>query len=104
MFDKTEYQRQYRKERLKRIGLDVPIDKYNEIKTHTDRTHESVNGFIKRAINEAIEHDSGNDYEVKTAPREETKLLSVIDNLNQEGKKKVIDYASDLSGNPEYKQ
>lgn len=58
MFNKTEYQRNYRKEKLKRISLEVPHDYYNTIKAHTETTHESVNGFIKRAINETIKRDT----------------------------------------------
>ena len=57
MFDRTEYNRKYRKEKLKRIPLNVTWDFYEKIKNHTEETKESVNGFIKRAINEAIEND-----------------------------------------------
>ena len=48
----------YAKENLKRIPLDVQKDKYEEIKAHAEKQNESVNGFIKRAIDEAIEHDN----------------------------------------------
>ena len=58
MFDKTEYQRNYRKNKLKRIPLEVPHEYYQNIKEHTEKTNESVNGFIKRAINETIERDN----------------------------------------------
>lgn len=43
---------------MKRIPLDVQKDKYEEIKAHAERQNESVNGFIKRAIDETIEHDN----------------------------------------------
>lgn len=58
MFDKTEWQRNYRKNNLKRISLEVPIPFYEIIRNHTEKTNESVNGFIKRAINETIERDN----------------------------------------------
>lgn len=57
-FNKTEYQAKYRKEKIKRIPLDVPKEKYEEIKAHADQHSETVNGFIRRAIDEAIEHDA----------------------------------------------
>lgn len=58
MFDKTEYQRNYRKEKLKRVSLELPKEKYEEVKEHSQGRSESVNGFIKRAINETIERDN----------------------------------------------
>lgn len=67
MFNKTEYQRNYRKEKLKRIPLEVSHDYYQIIKDHTEKTKESVNGFIKRAINETISHDNS-----VTAPPDQT--------------------------------
>ena len=58
MFDKTEYMRNYRKNKLRRIPFEVPIEKYEQIKSHTETTGETVNGFIKRAIDETIENDN----------------------------------------------
>lgn len=58
MFDKTEYQRNYRKNNLKRIAFDVQKDYYETIKAHTETTNETVNGFIKRAIDETIKNDT----------------------------------------------
>lgn len=61
----TEKQKQqridYAKEKLKRIPLDVQKSKYDEIKTHTERRNETVNGFIKRAIDETMERDDLED-------------------------------------------
>lgn len=61
----TENQKQsrynYAKENLKRIPLDVQKSKYEEIKAHADSKGESVNGFIKRAIDETIERDTGSE-------------------------------------------
>ena len=49
-FDKSAYNVQYAKEKLKRIPLDVTKEKYEEIKLAAEATGESVNGFIKAAI------------------------------------------------------
>ena len=48
----------YAKEKLKRIPLDVPKEKYAEIKTHAVERSETVNGFIKRAIDCQIQRDN----------------------------------------------
>lgn len=47
----------YAREKLKRIPLDVPKKKYEEIKRYTESRGETVNGFIKRAIRETMERD-----------------------------------------------
>ncbi len=62
--ERKEYIYQYAKEKLKRIPLDVPKSTYEEIKAHAEARSESVNGFVKRAISEAMERD-------KTAPAAE---------------------------------
>lgn len=49
----------YAKENLKRIPLDVPKEKYEAIKAAADAAGESVNGYIKRAIDERMSRDSG---------------------------------------------
>ncbi len=54
---KQKYDIEYAKTHLKRVPLDVQIDKYEQIKNHAERNGESVNGFIKRAIDEAIQRD-----------------------------------------------
>lgn len=48
----------YQKAKLKRIPLDVPKEKYNEIKAAAETTGESVNGYIKKAIDERMERDN----------------------------------------------
>ena len=48
----------YAKKHIKRIPLDVPLKKYDEIKEHSEQTKETVNGFIKRAIDETIQRDN----------------------------------------------
>lgn len=52
---RKEYLYEYQKTKLKRIPLDVPKEKYEEIKTAAESAGESVNGYIKRAIDERME-------------------------------------------------
>ncbi|MCR5775483.1 MAG: hypothetical protein K6G42_10405 [Lachnospiraceae bacterium] len=49
------YTEKYAKEHLKRIPLDVKKDKYEEIKTAADKAGESVNGFIKKAVDDRLQ-------------------------------------------------
>ena len=58
---KKQFDFQYAKENLKRIPLDVPKATYEEIKAHAEAHSESVNGFIKRAINDTMERDNEGD-------------------------------------------
>lgn len=53
--DRKEYLYKYHKEKLKRVPLDVTIEKYEEIKQASDQAGESVNGYIKKAINQRLE-------------------------------------------------
>lgn len=53
----------YARENLKRIPLDVPKKKYEEIKGHADKRGEAVNHFIKRAINETMVRDNEEEAE-----------------------------------------
>lgn len=55
--NKTKYDIQYAKQKLKRIPLDVQKEKYEEIKTAAKNVGESVNGYIKKAIDERMERD-----------------------------------------------
>lgn len=55
---KKQYDIKYAKENLKRIPLDVSKAAYEKIKAHAETRKESVNGFIKRAIDETIERDN----------------------------------------------
>ena len=54
---KTKYDIEYKKAHLKRIPLDVTKDKYQEIKTTADKKGETVNGFIKKAIDDRLSQD-----------------------------------------------
>ncbi len=56
-FNKKEYHNTYAKEKIKRIPLDVTKEKYDQIKEYADSHSETVNGFIKRAIDEAMEQN-----------------------------------------------
>ena len=48
----------YAKKALKRIPLDVQKEKYEEIKAAADRAGETVNGYIKSAIDQRIQRDT----------------------------------------------
>jgi len=58
----TEAQKQtrykYAKENLKRIPLDVQKEKYEEIVAAAASQGESVNGYIKKAIDTRLESES----------------------------------------------
>ena len=54
---KKQYDMQYAKDNLKRIPLDVRLEKYTEIKKHADTKGESVNGYIKKAIDDRMKLD-----------------------------------------------
>lgn len=55
---RKEYLYDYQKSKLKRIPLDVPKEKYEEIKAAADAAGEKVNGYIKKAIEQRMERDS----------------------------------------------
>ena len=55
---KVEYNINYAKTHFKRIPLDVQKEKYEQIKDHASATGESINGFIKRAIDETMERNN----------------------------------------------
>ena len=52
---KTKYNINYAKQNLKRIPLDVQKTQYNEIKAAAGVAGESVNGYIKKAIDLRME-------------------------------------------------
>ena len=56
--DKAKYDINYAKAKLKRIPLDVQKEKYEQINAAAVRNGESVNGYIKKAIDERIERNS----------------------------------------------
>lgn len=58
---KAQYDMEYAKKKLKRIPLDVTKDKYQEINTAAEAANESVNGYIKRAIDNRISAEAEHD-------------------------------------------
>lgn len=52
---KRAYNAKYRETHYKRVPLDVTFDKYDEIKTAAELQNESVNGYIKEAINRRLD-------------------------------------------------
>lgn len=54
---KLKYNAKYKTDHYKRIPLDVTFDKYEEIKAAADKVNESVNGYIKKAIDQRIDSD-----------------------------------------------
>ena len=58
MENKKKYNIEYKKKNLKRVPLDLSLEKYEEVKTHCQERSESVNGFIKRAIEETMKRDN----------------------------------------------
>ena len=56
---RKETMMEYAKKNLKRVPLDVQKDYYDQIKAHAEERGESVNGFIKRAIDETMKRDKG---------------------------------------------
>lgn len=48
---------EYAKRSLKRIPLDVQKEKYDQIKDYASAAGETVNGYIKKAIDERMERE-----------------------------------------------
>ena len=77
--NKTAYNISYAKKNLKRIPLDVQKDKYDEIKAAADAANESVNGYIKKAIDERMKRDG-----FATAAPEPEKVSKQSNNFKSE--------------------
>ena len=60
-YNETAYKasQKYKAGNIKRVPLDMQKSVYEEIKAHAEAHSESVNGFIKRAIQETMERDTG---------------------------------------------
>ncbi|MBR6902668.1 MAG: hypothetical protein IKN39_02115 [Clostridia bacterium] len=56
--NKKKYNMEYERTKIHRIPLNVQNAKYDEIKSHAEKQGETVNGFIKRAIDEQIKRDN----------------------------------------------
>lgn len=59
----------YKSEKIKRVPLDLQKEQFESIKAHAAERGETVNGFIKRAVMEAMERDAG------IMPNAETEVL-----------------------------
>ena len=59
MAGRSEYRNGWIAEKRDRINLTVPKGKKDTIKAHAEAHSESVNGFINRAIDEAMARDKG---------------------------------------------
>lgn len=55
---KKEYNAQYAKNNLKRVPLDIQKEKYEEIKAAAEKQGESLNGYIKKAIERRMEQEN----------------------------------------------
>lgn len=54
-FNKIEYNNKYNAEKYERIALVVPKGKKAKIKACADSKGESINGFVNKAIDKAME-------------------------------------------------
>lgn len=57
-FNKTKYQNEFIAKSYDRVNLTMPKGKKEIIKNHAQTKGESVNSFINRAIDEAIDNDN----------------------------------------------
>ena len=55
---KAKYDIEYANTKLKRVPLDVQKEKYEEIKAAATAAGESVNGYIKKAVDQRMERES----------------------------------------------
>lgn len=53
--ERKNYLYSYKKQRLKRVPLDMQISDYEALKAAADQAGQTVNGFIKQAIAEKLE-------------------------------------------------
>lgn len=56
---KAKWQNEYISRAYDRINLTVPKGDKDKLQAHAQAQGESVNGFIKRAIQETMERDNG---------------------------------------------
>lgn len=68
----------YRANKIKRVPLDMQIADYEKLKSYSESRSESVNGFIKRAISEAMERDGGAALEIAQNGPESTPGAGVV--------------------------
>ena len=56
-FNKTKYQNEYISKKYDSLRIVVPKGKKAKIKAYADSKGESINGFVNKAINEAMNND-----------------------------------------------
>ncbi len=54
---KNDYDNQYVRENYHRVSLNIKKDKYDDIKQAASNNNESVNGYIKKAIDNRLENE-----------------------------------------------
>ncbi len=86
---KSKYDIEYAKQNIKRIPLDVQKEHYEKIKSHAESKSESINGFIKRAINETMERDKDEQSEPEEhefSPEFEERLKKAVQSICENGR------------------
>ena len=58
MAGNTDYKNKWQAENRERINMDVPKGYKEKIKTVAQKTGESVNGYIKKAVDDRMAHDT----------------------------------------------
>lgn len=56
--NKVRYNVEYAKNNYKRVPLDLKIDKYEQLKAAAEKSGESVNGYIKTAVEQRMQRKS----------------------------------------------
>lgn len=56
--NKRKYIMEYNKKNYKRVPLDISFKKYDEIKAAAEKCGDSVNGYIKKAIDDRLSKDN----------------------------------------------
>lgn len=54
--ERKKYLYDYHKQNLKRVPLDMKVEDYETLKASAAEAGQTVNGFIKQAIAEKLEH------------------------------------------------
>lgn len=54
----SDYKIRFAKENYKRVPLDLKKDKYEQIKAAAEKSGESVNGYIKTAVEQRMQRES----------------------------------------------
>ncbi len=72
MGGKSEYKNKFNAEKYDRVGLMLPKGKKQKVKEHAEKRSESLNGFIIRAIDEAMQRDEDEEKKINIpAPAKE---------------------------------